>query len=80
MTVRPKLTPARRRGLQVLAHSGNARISNATSHQTVYWQTARWLLHEGLAVERYGPGTEWLVITGRGACKLVAHHLQAAAQ
>jgi hypothetical protein len=46
-----RLTPARREGLAVLYLQGHARISNVTSrdHRLVYWQTAAWLVDEGLA-------------------------------
>lgn len=53
-----KLTPARRRALDVMRRSypRSARASNKTSYATastpayVYWQSARWLVDEGLAV------------------------------
>ncbi len=56
----PKLTPARRRALAVLAAAERTnttvRWSNLTSqpdvkHPCVYWQTCDWLVEQGLAVE-----------------------------
>lgn len=46
-----KLTPARRRGLAVLAQHRVARESNVTDEVVgyVYWQTSQWLIREGLA-------------------------------
>ncbi len=47
-----KLTPARRRGLAALAQAAPApaRVSNVTDVERgyVYWQTARWLVVQGL--------------------------------
>lgn len=49
------LTPARRRALEVMAatHPRPARVSNTTTKTAgvplVYWQTADWLVAEGLA-------------------------------
>jgi len=49
-----KLTPARRRALNVLAaghRDGRAlRVSNETNDACVYWQSADWLVANGLAV------------------------------
>lgn len=67
-----KLTEPRRRGLEVLAASssgpfgrGLARESNVTSPEAgyVYWQTAKWLVAEGLA-EFYCP--PMMQLTGKG--------------
>lgn len=59
----PKLTPARRKALDVLRRSypRSARISNVTAYATastpayVYWQTARWLVAESIATWEDGP-------------------------
>lgn len=56
----PRLTDARRRALLVVAagdrHGREVRVSNWTTdpdnvRPTVYWQSARWLVDEGLAVD-----------------------------
>lgn len=49
-----KLTPARRRALEVVANPGPLRaalVSNVTDRAKgfVYWQSADWLVAEGLA-------------------------------
>lgn len=52
-----RLSPARRKALDVMrrSHPRPARCSNVTAYATstieayVYWQTARWLIEEGLA-------------------------------
>jgi len=48
-----KLTPARRRALEVLAKAEKSghdvRISNVTNAACVYWQSADWLISNGLA-------------------------------
>lgn len=63
-----KLTPARRRGLAVLAaaHPGCTRESNVTSMAAhyVYWQTAKWLVDEGLVY--YPSGSHTLMLTAAG--------------
>ena len=55
-----KLSPARRAALDALvaAHPGAARVSNETVVELgyVYWQSADWLLAEGLARNAYGDG------------------------
>ncbi len=58
-------TPARRLGLRVLAEHDNARISRGSSvkRRTVAWQTADWLISQGLAERRWG---QFLYITGAG--------------
>ncbi len=47
-----KLTDARRRGLEALARAAPspARVSNVTDVERgdLYWQTARWLVVQGL--------------------------------
>ncbi len=50
------LNGPRRRALAVLARHGRARMSNATcsARRTVYWQTGRWLVSNGLAEARWG--------------------------
>lgn len=62
------LTPARKRGLAVLAdvHPGAARESNVTSLRAhyVYWQTAKWLVGEELAY--YPSGSTMLALTETG--------------
>lgn len=67
------LTPPRRRALVVLAKVGRARISNATSaaRRTVYWQTAQWLVRNGLAEDRWRP-----VITLTPVGREVAGHVR----
>jgi hypothetical protein len=63
-----KLTDARRRGLLVAegqqAEYGRSRISNVTDEAAgyVYWQTARWLVDEELAVVE----GEFLALTDAG--------------
>jgi hypothetical protein len=63
-----KLTPARRRGLAVLLHAEGAgwtvRYSNVTSGRTLYWQTADWLIAEGLATRV--PGSDPVRLTDEG--------------
>ncbi len=77
-----KLTDARRQALLVVAegdrHGREVRVSNrTTSHDdprpAVYWQTARWLVDEGLAVDELGasyapprPGRDGLRLTPAG--------------
>lgn len=67
-----KLTPARRRGLKVLANAdrdATVQISNTTSDPTteepprVYWQVARWLCTHGFAVS--GGTSLRLTVEGR---------------
>lgn len=73
-----KLTPARRRGLEVLAaHGGRARRSNFTGEPAavegyVYWQTVDWLLAQGFVEWARDVGTydEYVQLTFAGA-KLV---------
>jgi hypothetical protein len=68
--VRQSLTPARRRGFEVLVDQQNrgrlARESNVTSADlgAVYWQTAQWLVARDLA--RFPSGSTWLALTDRG--------------
>jgi hypothetical protein len=63
------LTPARRRALEVLAatHPRPARVSNTTARPAgaalVYWQSADWLIDEGLASATDAGG---LVLTAAG--------------
>jgi hypothetical protein len=63
------LTPARRRALEVLAatHPRPARVSNTTARPAgaalVYWQSADWLIAEGLAS---ATDTGGLVLTAVG--------------
>jgi hypothetical protein len=63
------LTPARRRALEVLAatHPRPARVSNATTKAAgaalVYWQSADWLVEQGLASATDAGG---LVLTAAG--------------
>jgi hypothetical protein len=66
VVTRLRLTPARREGLAVLYLQGHARISNVTSRdrRVVYWQTAGWLVDEGLAELQ---GADELVITPYGS-------------
>jgi hypothetical protein len=56
----PKLTAPRRVALWVLAE-GPARYSNATTrdpdNRTVYWQSADWLIANGLATMHSPTGT-----------------------
>jgi len=54
----PKLTPAARRALDVVAaHDGTARESNITDPDRglVYWQSVRRLFDLGLIDYRFGP-------------------------
>ncbi len=68
------LTPPRRRALEVLAatHPRPARVSNTTTKTAgvalVYWQSADWLVAEGLASATDAGG---LVLTAGGviACR-----------
>ncbi len=64
-----KLTRARRRGLSLVAH-GLARRSNVTQASVecslVYWQTADWLVEQGLAVLGLGVSAEMLTLTDAG--------------
>lgn len=78
----PKLTAPRRLGLLVAAegdrHGREVRISNRTTTPTdprpaIYWQTARWLIAEGLAVDELGhdngsprPGRDGIRLTPAG--------------
>lgn len=67
-----KVTPPRRRGLAVLARFDGprsprtARVSNTTDAELgyVYWQTANWLVDEGLAY--YPTGSTLLALTNKG--------------
>lgn len=63
-----KLTPARQRGLDVIAacEPRDARESNVTDLRLglVYWQTARWLVEHGLAY--YPTGSTLLALTPAG--------------
>lgn len=75
-----KLTPARRRGLQVLldaARAGRpARISNVTGphSRTVYWQVADHLVKEGLArVTSQVAQTVVLTPAGRKLAERIEH-------
>lgn len=70
----PLLTPARRRALEVMAatHPRPARVSNSTTRTVgvalVYWQSADWLIAQGLACAVDSGG---LVLTAAGviACR-----------
>lgn len=77
MSALPKpgtLTPARRRSLAVLAH-GLARRSNVTranvDHrgELVCWQTADWLVEQGLAYYPGGPPVLALTDKGRNLAR-----------
>lgn len=76
MTTRALLTPARGRGLAVLL-AAEARgddflpISNVTTEESVYWQTANWLIGTGLARAVISNGIQ-LTAAGRDAAKVVA--------
>jgi hypothetical protein len=68
-----RLTTARRNGLAILAEQSARRSNSTTSgppgssrHRSVYWQTADWLVSQGLA--EFVPGTydQWLRITESG--------------
>lgn len=63
-----RLTPARVRGLQVLAAQDpdSARESNTTdlARGLIYWQTVRWLIAEGLAY--YPTGSTLVDFTAAG--------------
>jgi hypothetical protein len=65
-----KLTPARRRALDVLAaaqRDGHAvRVSNETNNLCVYWQSAGWLESSGLATITHGPTGEFIQLTDAG--------------
>lgn len=74
------LTPARRRGLEVLAatHPYSGRYSNVTEAgyrdlrvSLVYWQTADWLVAQQLAEELLVDGERLLNLTPAGilACE-----------
>lgn len=67
----PVLTRARWRGLRSLRRGGWVPISNRTvDGRFVYWQTARWLVEEGLAEQHV---SEPLIrLTDRGAALLPA--------
>ncbi len=66
MTTRLKLTPARRKALEVLAErhakGRSGRVSNITNagEGLVYWQSANWLVDQGLA-EPVGGRHEYFV-------------------
>lgn len=69
------LTPARRAALLVVAEGDRlgreVRVSNHTTpaddpRPAVYWQTARWLVDEGLALEELGPARDGLRLTPAG--------------
>lgn len=72
----PKLTPARRRALEVLADRHRkgrcARVSNTTDldEGLLYWQSAEWLVAQGLAepigAELGWPSNTYLRITPAG--------------
>lgn len=66
--LRRQLTRPRVLGLLALNHTGEARVSNATSTlpPAVYWQTARWLIFQGLARPYTVDGAEGLAITATG--------------
>ncbi len=70
-----RLTDARRRALLVIAegdrHDREVRASNRTTspedpRPAVYWQTARWLVDEGLAVDGLGDRRDGLHLTIAG--------------
>ncbi len=69
MTTTPLLTDAKRRALEVMAatHPRPARVSNATVNVAgaalVYWQSADWLVDQGLAQATDAGG---LVLTAAG--------------
>jgi hypothetical protein len=66
-----KLTRARREGLRALATGPDpiARRSNETvvELQYVYWQSADWLLAQGLAELLPGSGGQYVQLTPAGA-------------
>jgi hypothetical protein len=67
--VSARLTPARRRGLEVLARWGYVRESNVTDLERglVYWQTVNWLVGGYYAVVRGGPaGSRVIALTRQG--------------
>ncbi len=73
------LTPARRRALEVVAagetRGVEVRISSRTTSPDsawlgVSWQTARWLVAEGLAIEELGPRRDGLRLTPAGRMRL----------
>lgn len=65
-----RLTAARRRGLEALlaVHPHSARRSNETviAAGYVYWQTADWLIREGLAEWQPGSGRTYLHLSDCG--------------
>lgn len=69
-----RLTPARLKGLRVLALDGKARYSNQSTsqdhrgHRCVYWQTADWLIATGLAEQ--SPHSADIAITQLGRSEL----------
>lgn len=75
MTTTALLTDAKRRALEVMAatHPRPARVSNATARTAgaglVYWQSADWLVEQGLAQATDSGG---LVLTAAGliACRV----------
>ena len=76
-----ELTPARRRGFDVLVDQQEqgrlARESNVTDAAAgyVYWQTSKWLVARELAY--FPSGSTMLALTGRG--RELAEHVRAAA-
>jgi hypothetical protein len=80
----PRLTDARHLALRVAAYADRTgrevRVSNRTTspddpRPAVYWQTARWLVDEGLAVDGLGDDRDGLRLTPAGrdlAAKLTA--------
>lgn len=60
-------TEPRRRALEAFANKGRARESNHTSldQQTVYWETLRWLVRNGLVVSSFA-GDGWFTLTSKG--------------
>ena len=71
----PRKTAARRRALLVVAagdrHDREVRVSNWTTdpdapRPAVYWQTARWLVDEGLALDGLDGGRDGLRLTPAG--------------
>jgi hypothetical protein len=65
-----KLTPARRRALEVLTAAERdgrpVRISNETNDAAVYWQSAAWLQQNGLAVSTWSPQGQRIQLTDAG--------------
>jgi hypothetical protein len=64
------LTPARRKALNTLATARSAgrsvRVSNETNESAVYWQSADWLVGEGLAYVTTAPDGVHIQLTDAG--------------